>query len=113
MFLARVIGSVVSTKKDELLKGQKLLLLRPLLADEIRLEWNHARVHEKQRLVVRNQAGRRQVLVIPFDEEIDEGFSQIFGFHSTPQASGNRCCRTHDYGPPVRRRRRRVVAAQP
>lgn len=34
MFLARVIGSVVSTKKDELLKGQKLLLLRPLLADE-------------------------------------------------------------------------------
>ena len=34
MFLARVIGSVVSTKKDEMLKGSKLLLLRPLLIDE-------------------------------------------------------------------------------
>jgi len=34
MFLARVIGAVVSTKKDELMLGQKLLLLRPLLVDE-------------------------------------------------------------------------------
>jgi ethanolamine utilization protein EutN len=34
MFLARVIGAVVATKKDELMRGQKLLLLRPLLVDE-------------------------------------------------------------------------------
>ncbi len=34
MFLARVIGSVVSSKKDDLMKGQKLLILRPLLVDE-------------------------------------------------------------------------------
>lgn len=34
MFLARVIGSVVATKKDESMVGQKLLLLRPQLADE-------------------------------------------------------------------------------
>jgi len=34
MFLARVIGSVVSTKKDETMRGQKLLLLRPVLVDE-------------------------------------------------------------------------------
>ena len=34
MFLARVIGSVVSSKKDDLMKGQKLLLVRPLLVDE-------------------------------------------------------------------------------
>lgn len=34
MFLARVIGSVVSTKKDEAMRGQKLLLLRPMLVDE-------------------------------------------------------------------------------
>jgi ethanolamine utilization protein EutN len=34
MFIARVIGSVVATKKDELMKGHKLLLLRPLLVDE-------------------------------------------------------------------------------
>jgi ethanolamine utilization protein EutN len=34
MFLARVIGSVVSTKKDDTMRGQKLLLLRPLLVDE-------------------------------------------------------------------------------
>ena len=34
MFLARVIGSVVSTKKDETMKGRKLLLLRPMLIDE-------------------------------------------------------------------------------
>ena len=34
MFLARVIGSVVSTKKDEAMKGRKLLLLRPMLVDE-------------------------------------------------------------------------------
>jgi ethanolamine utilization protein EutN len=34
MFLARVIGSVVSTKKDETMKGRKLLMLRPLLVDE-------------------------------------------------------------------------------
>jgi ethanolamine utilization protein EutN len=34
MFLARVIGSVVSTKKDETMKGRKLVILRPLLVDE-------------------------------------------------------------------------------
>lgn len=34
MFLARVIGSVVSTKKDETMIGRKLLLLRPQLVDE-------------------------------------------------------------------------------
>jgi ethanolamine utilization protein EutN len=34
MFLARVIGSVVSTKKDEAMTGRKLLVLRPLLVDE-------------------------------------------------------------------------------
>ncbi len=34
MFLARVIGSVVSTKKDEAMKGRKLLVVRPLLVDE-------------------------------------------------------------------------------
>jgi ethanolamine utilization protein EutN len=34
MFLARVIGQVVSTKKDEAMKGRKLLLLRPQLVDE-------------------------------------------------------------------------------
>ena len=34
MFLARVIGSVVSSKKDEAMKGRKLVVLRPLLVDE-------------------------------------------------------------------------------
>jgi ethanolamine utilization protein EutN len=34
MLLARVIGSLVSTKKDETMKGRKLLVLRPLLVDE-------------------------------------------------------------------------------
>ncbi len=34
MFLARVIGSVVSSKKDESMHGRKLLLLRPMLVDE-------------------------------------------------------------------------------
>lgn len=34
MFLARVIGSVVATKKDAAMTGRKLLLLRPLLVDE-------------------------------------------------------------------------------
>lgn len=34
MFLARVIGSVVSTKKDDTMTGRKLLLLRPMLVDE-------------------------------------------------------------------------------
>jgi ethanolamine utilization protein EutN len=34
MFLATVIGSVVSTKKDETMKGRKLLILRPMLVDE-------------------------------------------------------------------------------
>ena len=34
MFLARVIGSVVSTKKDEAMTGRKLIVLRPLLVDE-------------------------------------------------------------------------------
>lgn len=34
MFLARVIGTVVSTKKDETMLGRKLLLLRPMLVDE-------------------------------------------------------------------------------
>lgn len=34
MFLAKVEGSVVSTKKDPSMSGRKLLLLRPQLVDE-------------------------------------------------------------------------------
>src|SRR6266567_6653770 len=34
MFLARVEGSVVATKKDPSMAGRKLLLLRPQLIDE-------------------------------------------------------------------------------
>ena len=34
MFLAEVIGQIVATKKDELLVGRKLLLLRPKLVDD-------------------------------------------------------------------------------
>src|SRR2546426_1879186 len=34
MFLAKVEGSVVATKKDASLSGRKLLLLRPQLVDE-------------------------------------------------------------------------------
>ncbi len=34
MFLARVEGSVVATKKDPAMAGRKLLLLRPQLVDE-------------------------------------------------------------------------------
>src|SRR5436309_16112945 len=34
MFLAKVEGSVVATKKDAAMNGRKLLLLRPQLVDE-------------------------------------------------------------------------------
>lgn len=34
MFLAKVEGSVVATKKDEGMSGRKLLLLRPMLVDD-------------------------------------------------------------------------------
>ena len=34
MFLARVEGAVVATKKDPSIEGRKLLLLRPQLVDE-------------------------------------------------------------------------------
>ena len=34
MFLAEVIGQVVATKKDDSMRGQTLLLLRPQLVDE-------------------------------------------------------------------------------
>jgi ethanolamine utilization protein EutN len=34
MFLARVEGSIVSTKKDASMNGRKLLLLRPQLVDD-------------------------------------------------------------------------------
>ena len=34
MFLARVEGSVVATKKDPSMSGRKLLLLRPQLVDQ-------------------------------------------------------------------------------
>src|SRR5204862_3324723 len=34
MFLARIEGSVVATKKDPAMNGRKLLLLRPQLVDE-------------------------------------------------------------------------------
>ncbi len=34
MFLAEVIGQVVATKKDELMVGRKLLMLRPKLVDD-------------------------------------------------------------------------------
>ncbi len=34
MFIARVIGSLVATRKDAAMTGRKLLLLRPLLVDE-------------------------------------------------------------------------------
>jgi ethanolamine utilization protein EutN len=38
MFLARVIGSVVATKKDPAMVGRKLLLVRPMLVDEAQPE---------------------------------------------------------------------------
>ena len=34
MFLARVEGSIVATKKDESISGRKLLLVRPQLVDD-------------------------------------------------------------------------------
>lgn len=33
MYLARVIGSVVSTKKEDSMTGKKLLVVRPMLID--------------------------------------------------------------------------------
>lgn len=33
MFVAKVIGQVVATKKEETLRGRRLAMLRPLLAD--------------------------------------------------------------------------------
>lgn len=33
MYLGKVIGSVVSTKKDESMTGRKLLMVRPMLVD--------------------------------------------------------------------------------
>lgn len=33
MYLGKVIGSVVSTKKDESMRGRKLLMIRPMLVD--------------------------------------------------------------------------------
>ena len=33
MYLGKVIGSVVSTKKEESLRGRKLLMVRPMLVD--------------------------------------------------------------------------------
>lgn len=33
MYLAKVIGSVVSTKKDDSMRGRKLLMVRPMLID--------------------------------------------------------------------------------
>ncbi|MGF1450880.1 MAG: EutN/CcmL family microcompartment protein [Opitutales bacterium] len=33
MFLGKVIGSVVATKKDVSMSGRKLLMVRPMLAD--------------------------------------------------------------------------------
>lgn len=35
MFLAKVIGQVVSTKKEEDLKGRRLVILRPQLVDAV------------------------------------------------------------------------------
>jgi ethanolamine utilization protein EutN len=34
MFLAKVEGSVVATKKDPAMSGRKLLILRPMLVDD-------------------------------------------------------------------------------
>ncbi|MCC5789154.1 MAG: EutN/CcmL family microcompartment protein [Opitutales bacterium] len=34
MFLAKVEGAIVSTKKDPSMQGRRLLMLRPLLVDE-------------------------------------------------------------------------------
>jgi len=33
MYLGKVIGSIVSTKKDDSMKGRKLLMVRPMLVD--------------------------------------------------------------------------------
>lgn len=33
MYLGKVIGSIVSTKKDESMRGRKLLMIRPMLVD--------------------------------------------------------------------------------
>jgi ethanolamine utilization protein EutN len=33
MYLGKVIGSIVSTKKDDSMRGRKLLMVRPMLID--------------------------------------------------------------------------------
>ncbi|MGB0344855.1 MAG: EutN/CcmL family microcompartment protein [Coraliomargarita sp.] len=35
MYLGKVIGNVVSTKKDDSMKGRKLLMVRPMLVDPV------------------------------------------------------------------------------
>ncbi|NBU08340.1 MAG: hypothetical protein EBS84_04910 [Proteobacteria bacterium] len=54
MFLARVEGSVVSTKKEASMNGRKLLLLRPQLVDEMCSENRFtAQEPNSRRLVIR------------------------------------------------------------
>lgn len=48
MFLAKVIGQVVATQKDDKLRGSKLLVLRPLQIDPS----NHANLVENKNTVV-------------------------------------------------------------
>ena len=57
------------------------------LAQEVRLELNHARDREKHRRVVRHQTRCREREVTTIDEELCEGVSQLVRVHLSPHFS--------------------------
>ena len=82
-------GVVIGVGPDDLdVRGAEALLNgggpgpgRLLLAQEVRLERDHARDGEEHRGVVRDQAGRRHDGVIPVGKEAREGRPQSVGVH--------------------------------
>ena len=61
--------------------GQPLGKGRVLLAQEVRLEWDHARVYEKQVRVIQDQRGTWYRLVTRIDEVLGKPFPDLMSLH--------------------------------
>ena len=70
---------VLAAGAHALLHRSRPAVRRGLVTDEVGLERHHARVREQQRVVVRDQARRRDEAVVAGREEVEEDGAQLVG----------------------------------
>ena len=70
---------VLAARPHALLRADRPLVRRPLVAEEVGLERHHPGDVEQQRRVLRHEARRRHRGVVARDEEVDERLTDVVG----------------------------------